>query len=187
LSRPDERGVSRSSRFAGRDAVDAAAFGARHRRQGGLLHGEGSRELSSSCRRRRCAVRTGVEIHPIGIAFARRPKSCGPDARRWHQGDASSCASTEAPMSASTDGNEPKRMNRRRGEHEASRKPTACGTPDVSGAFVVANSCAFYTLRMRLRTHPASGVPRALFVRRAKRFPQNSGAPRREIAKPYPA
>jgi hypothetical protein len=41
------------------------------------------------------------------------------------------------------DGDEPKRMNRRRGEHEASRKPTARGTPDVSGAAVVTNSCAF--------------------------------------------
>jgi hypothetical protein len=66
-------------------------------------------------------------------------------------------------------------------------KTIACGTPDVSGAFVVTNSCAFYTLRMRLRTHRASGVPRALSQDRARRFPQTSGAPRREIAKPYPA
>ena len=56
----------------------------------------------------------------------------------------------------------------------------------MSGAAVVTNSCAFYTLRMRLRTHGASGVPRALFSKRAKRSSQNSGAARREIAKPYP-
>jgi len=37
-------------------------------------------------------------MHPTDTDFARRPKSCGPDARRWHQGDASSPASTEAAM-----------------------------------------------------------------------------------------
>jgi len=38
----------------------------------------------------------------------------------------------------------------------------ACGTPDASGAFVVSTLVRFFTLRMRLRTHRASGVPRAL-------------------------
>jgi len=38
----------------------------------------------------------------------------------------------------------------------------ACGTPDASGAFVVTTLVRFFTLRMRLRTHRASGVPRAL-------------------------
>jgi hypothetical protein len=64
----------------------------------------------------------GMEMHPTDADLARRPKSCGPDARRWHQGDASSCAPTGALTQASTDGDEPKRMNRRRGEHEASRQ-----------------------------------------------------------------
>jgi hypothetical protein len=35
-------------------------------------------------------------------------------------------------------------FDRCRGEHEASRKTIACGTPDVSGAFVVTNSCACF-------------------------------------------
>ena len=40
----------------------------------------------------------------------------------------------------------------------------ACGTPDASGATVVTISRALYFLRMRLRMHRASGVPRALIV-----------------------
>lgn len=33
--------------------------------------------------RRHYAVRARAEIRPICIDFARRPKSCGPDSRRW--------------------------------------------------------------------------------------------------------
>ncbi len=81
--------------------------------------------------RRRCAVRAGAEMRPICIAFARRPKSCGPDARRWRQGTErlhadrpqESKVRTSASVPLSPDGDEPKRINRHRGEHEASRKP----------------------------------------------------------------
>ena len=41
-------------------------------------------------------------------------------------------------------------------------------------------------MRMRLRTHRASGVPRALFSSEGDDAKQTSGASRREIAKPYP-
>ena len=56
----------------------------------------------------------------------------------------------------------------------------------MSRATVVTTLVRLFFMRMRLRTHGASGVPRALFSKRAKRFSQNSGAARCEIAKPYP-
>jgi hypothetical protein len=41
-------------------------------------------------------------------------------------------------------------------------KTIACGTPDVSGAFVATTLVCFHFLHTGLRTHRASGVPRAL-------------------------
>jgi hypothetical protein len=41
-------------------------------------------------------------------------------------------------------------------------KTIARGMPGVSGVTVVTNSCAFYTLRARLRAHQAPGIPCAL-------------------------
>ena len=100
----------------------------------------------------------GAEICPTDTALARRPKSCGP-------AKSGLLFARLQPQARSTAETTASGFDRCRGEHEASRKPTARGTPDVSGAAVVTNSCAFYTLRMRLRTHGASGVPRALFSR----------------------
>jgi hypothetical protein len=55
-------------------------------------------------------------------------------------------------------------------------KTTACGTPDASGAAVVTTLvCSPTHTHTRLRTHRASGVPRAL-PRRAKE-PNTTGAP----------
>jgi hypothetical protein len=41
-------------------------------------------------------------------------------------------------------------------------KPLRAGMPGETGATVVTNSCASYTLRTRLRVHWAPGIPRAL-------------------------
>jgi hypothetical protein len=41
-------------------------------------------------------------------------------------------------------------------------KPSRAGMPGDPGATVVTNSCAFYTLRTRLRVQPAPGIPHAL-------------------------
>lgn len=56
-------------------------------------------------------------------------------------------------------------FDRCRGEHEASRKTTVCGTPDVYGAFVVANSCACFIAheaadpsRVRRSARPLQGA-----------------------------
>lgn len=55
-------------------------------------------------------------------------------------------------------------------------KTIACGTPDVSGVFVVTLLvCQKLILRTRLRPHGASGVPRALMLE-GERFAQSSGA-----------
>jgi hypothetical protein len=50
--------------------------------------------------------------------------------------------------------------------------------PGYSGATVVINSCAFYTLRTRLRVHWAPGIPHALGFQ-GEGFMHNSGASRR--------
>jgi hypothetical protein len=53
---------------------------------------------------------------------------------------------------------------RRRGEHEASRKNHRVRNAGCNGAFVVTTLvCTNSTSHTRLRTHCASGVPRALF------------------------
>ena len=66
----------------------------------------------------------------------------------------------------------------------ARSKPTAhrvrnAGRP---GAFVVTRSCAFYILHTRLRTHRASGVPRALFRKGVQEIIIPRALRRREIA-----
>ena len=96
-----------------------------------------------------------MEIRPICIAFARRPKSCGP-------------AKSGLPRAPSTggaglSGDDGDRFRPFAGEStKQAEKPTACGTPDASGAFVVTTLVRLFSLRMRLRTHLASGVPCAL-------------------------
>ena len=144
----------------------------------GCVQGPEAREGFSL--RRTTALRgaAGMEMHPTDTAFARRPKSCGP-------AKSGLLFAHLQPQARSTAETTVTACGRSWGEHEASRKPTACGTPDVSGAFVVANSCACF-MRMRLRTHRASGVPRALFSNEGDDANQNSGAPRHEIAKVYP-
>ena len=63
-------------------------------------------------------------------------------------------------------------------------KPLRAGMPGYSGATVVTNSCAFYTLRTRLRVHWAPGIPRARCFQGGK-FMHNSGASRRGNAESY--
>ena len=67
------------------------------------------------------------------------------------------------------------------GESAEQTVPTiACGTPDVSGVFVVTMLVCFFILHARLRMRCASGVPRALNLegeegkefRRARAFKQ---------------
>jgi len=120
------------------------------------------------------------EGHFAGKRPARRPKSCGPDARRWHQGTESLL-----PDRAQDTSSVPTVTNqaiRHRGEHEASRKPTARGTPDVSGAFVVANSCAcFYRAwgcgRIARPAFRAPSVSRAGILVRERGKPRPRGRP----------
>ena len=55
------------------------------------------------------------------------------------------------------------------GESAEQTVPTiACGTPDVSGVFVVTMLVCFFILHARLRMRCASGVPRALKLRAGK-------------------
>ena len=146
----------------------------------------GVRELPASRRRRRCAVRTGAWMRPVGIALRAGPSRVVPMPVAGIKAMHRRPLRPEPTTPASADGDEPKRMNRRRGEHEASRKPTARGTPDVSGATVVTNSCAFYTCTRGCGriARPAFRAPSS--QERAKRSSQNSGAARREIAMPRP-
>jgi hypothetical protein len=62
----------------------------------------------------------------------------------------------------------------------------ACGTPDASGAFVATTLVCLLLLHTGLRTHRASGVPRALSIGGRDVSPQNSGAiaPREREAAP---
>ena len=63
---------------------------------------------------------------------------------------------------------------------------TACGTPDASGAFVATTLVCLLPLHTGLRTHRASGVPRALSSR-GRDVPRKARAQlRRETAKPRP-
>ena len=109
----------------------------------------------------------------------------------------SPCAAAQVVWSRSQSGRPPAQSNRtRHGAQEttasgvgsppgrARSKPTAhrvrnAGRP---GAFVVTRSCAFYILHTRLRTHRASGVPRALFRKRVQEILTPRAPWRREIA-----
>ncbi len=111
----------------------------------------------------------GAEIRSTDIAFARRPKSCGPEARRWPQGSgAPACYPAcgrppEFSGQLNPDGDDPKRINRHRGEHEASRKNHRVRNAGrCSTSVVTVLVCSNSLLHTRLRTHDASGVPRAL-------------------------
>jgi hypothetical protein len=97
-----------------------------------------------------CAVRAGAEMRPTFIAFARRPKRVvptpvagakdGAPARRPAAGDK---VRTFASALVSPVGDERKRINCHRGEHEAGRKPRRVRNAGRLGAFVVTNSCDF--------------------------------------------
>jgi hypothetical protein len=119
-SHPSTRGVSRSSRTLGWDAVDAAASGAQ--RNGGAGWRKAC-ELSTARRR------------PI---LLRTAKPCGPGTRCWCQvgggeTDLTGLANLNPPMTVT-------RRIRRRGERGISRKAIAQGMPDASAEPVC--SCA---------------------------------------------
>jgi hypothetical protein len=63
-------------------------------------------------------------------------------------------------------------------------KTIACGTPDVSGAFVATTLVCFHFLHTGLRTHRASGVPRALSTEGDDVNHTSDVETRRENAKP---
>jgi hypothetical protein len=88
------------------------------------------REPSSSRRRRRCAVRPGWRCTPPTPTLRAGPSRVVPMPVAGIKAMHRRRLRPEQTTPASADGDEPKRMNRRRGEHEASRKPTARGTPD---------------------------------------------------------
>src|SRR4029079_11707271 len=73
-----------------------------------------------------------------------------------------------------------------RGDHVISRKAIAQGMSDVLRCPVCSCAHSFYPLHMRPRVQRASGIPCALFLKRAKSAQQPSGATRREKAELYP-
>lgn len=134
---------------AGRDAVDAAASG----------RNEGCRVQSRSKDAFSCGGHSNFgmlrERPEVRLTTTLRDADRGGDAPHLHR----LCAAAQVVWSLSKSGLLFSRANRLarstaettasgfgrcRGEHEASRKTTVCGTPDVSGAFVVANSCACF-------------------------------------------
>ena len=84
--RHDTRGGMRWTRQ--RQAPDERRLGVPHHDMAcqGRVRGTYGAAHSDSADDDAVRLRTGAEMHPIRIAFARRPKSCGPDARRWRQG-----------------------------------------------------------------------------------------------------
>jgi hypothetical protein len=105
----------------------------------------------------------------------RTAKSCGPDAPAL----ASSWRSFASPTGFRQNLNPQATVTTSRSPGRARRKPLKplrAGMPGCSGGPVVTNSCAFYTLRTRLRVHWAPGIPHALMGGRIK---HNSGASRR--------
>jgi len=72
------------------------------------------------------------------------------------------------------------------GVAEQAVNTTACGTPDASGAFVATTLVCFPLLHTRLRTHRASGVPRALSTGGRDVHLKTRAQLRREIAKLRP-
>jgi hypothetical protein len=136
------RGGSRSSLVAGRDAVDATGrskAGMREKR-------EPDDDSAPRGRREACLSRRSCPRQNM----SGRPRRSGSSSRRV----------VVAAVSVSpANGGNPDRS-----PGAARRTPsllTACGTPDVSGAFVVANSCAFLfcTRGCGCVTHPAFRAP----------------------------
>ena len=112
---------------------------------------------------RRCAplaspLRAGPSrVVPMPVAGVKGRSACGQPACRKQP-----VQTKKSSEQLSPDGDEPKRINRRRGEHEASRKNHRARNADDSGAFVVTTLVRFFTLRMRLRTlseRPAFRAP----------------------------
>ena len=154
-SRPDERGVSRSSRSAGRDAVDAAASGRtrgrraqarlmdarlvqRARPDAGRVRDHGVRRTTTL----RGAGRGGDSPHlhrpgaPAQVALSRRiALRHGAAPRRF---PIMGRRAQKSPQRWSPKGRTPGVFAKQ------AEKTTARGTPDVSGAFVVTNSCACF-------------------------------------------
>jgi hypothetical protein len=99
-------------------------------------------------------------------AILRTAKSCGPDAPTL----ASSVAEAMSALTGLTrryprgDGGKQARSPGR--ARNKLLKPSRAGMPGDPGATVVTNSCAFYTLRTRLRVQRAPGIPHALFGRK---------------------
>ena len=144
----------------------------------GCVQGPEAREGCSL--RRTTALRgaAGMEMHPTDTDFARRPKSCGPA----KSGLLFACLRPRARSTAETTvtayGRSP---GRARSKPEAHCVRNAGCVRCFRGDELV----RLFFMRMRLRTHRASGVPRALFPREGDDANQNSGASRREIAKLY--
>jgi hypothetical protein len=80
----------------------------------------------------------------LDSALPRRPKSCGPA-----KSGLLFSPPTGGEKYRGDDGDRATAIHR--GEHEASRSTTACGTPDVSGATVATTLVCFFTLHTGLR------------------------------------
>ena len=170
-SRLTERGGSRSSRSAGRDAVDAGDAASRGERgcptpgrdtvavpefhwRGGAV---APRNTTDPAQRT-----AGERISSV------RPKSRRPRSNAWIMNGVPSNGASA------------------RGYRGASRKPTACGTPVVpvvrkSWRIVVAE----YGARPGPRVHRAPGVPRALFREAGGECSKPRTRKRRENAKAW--
>ena len=135
----------------------------------GCVQGPEAREGFSLRRTTTLRGAAGMEMHPTDTAFARRPKSCGPAKSGLLFARLQPQARSTAETTASACG-------RSRGEHEASRKPTACGTPDVNGVTVATTLVCFLLFAHEAADAlAASGVPRALIEGRSDE--RVSGAP----------
>ena len=148
-SPPGERGGSRSSRNAGRDAVDAGGVGAEGSR-GAVLSGTVSDQAP--------CMTNGAD------AYGKSVWSWLSLLQSSFRGD----ASTPPGLAASSlrEATEAKRI-RLRGEHAISRQTTARGRPGVSGFTCV--SSVRHCASVQHRGHgcrPAPGLPCTLFSKR---------------------
>jgi hypothetical protein len=144
-SRPDKRGVSRSSQTLGRDAVDAAASCARGDRRAGdepvSDHQASGREM-----------------------LQRTAKSCGPDAPTLASSSRSCVGPTGLRQNISADdGGKRARSPRRARRNPLKPLRAECRVFPVYSLLLV---CVLpLSLHTRPRVHWASGIPHALFGR----------------------
>jgi len=178
-----KRGVSRSSRTLGRDAVDAAASGA--------TMAQGGRTPVSDCR----ACKTTGADAPSGKFWrdgtkpverlcrkaSRTAKACGSGTRCWCQvGEGLyDCPTGRVDRQFAGDGGKTN-SSPGRARHKL-LKPFACGNAGRSRCLRCEHSCAYFTIRAhtRLRVHWAPGIPHALCFERADVAAKLSGGCRR--------